>query len=233
MSDKINKIFCFTFAGGTADFYNKFDVFEDYGVDVLKMEYSGHGRRRNEPFYRNFDELSEDMISVMKQNIKANDRYAMFGYSMGSISVVSILQKIIHSGEINPPEYVFIAAHEPFFTFGNEDKSLDDFVKSRIIQLGGIPEKLISNKSFWRMYLPLYKADYIIIRDYNLKEIELKTDIPLTVFYSEQDTPLCKVKEWRKFFTGECQFEEYSGSHFFINEHYGNMINIIKERLKL
>ena len=41
MSDKVNKTFCFTFAGGTADFYNKSDVLEDYGVCSIQVMTEG------------------------------------------------------------------------------------------------------------------------------------------------------------------------------------------------
>ena len=47
------QIFCFTYAGGSAAF---FDVIEKdlKGVDVVKFEYAGHGIRHKEGFYRDF-----------------------------------------------------------------------------------------------------------------------------------------------------------------------------------
>ncbi|MGN0620838.1 MAG: thioesterase II family protein [Porcipelethomonas sp.] len=229
------KLFCFTHAGGTADFYNPLDdIFADYDTEIVKIEYAGHGKRYREPFYKDFDELSSDMISILKNNLESDDNYAMFGYSMGSISVTETLRKISLSNEIPMPHHVFIAAHEPFSGSGFPDPEngfTDKYIKEMTIRFGGIPEKLINNNSFWRFYLPVYKADYQIIRNYDFDNLDFETEIPLSVFYSESDTPLHKMKKWSRFFAGPCWFEKYCGNHFFIKEHWKEIADIIKERL--
>ena len=103
-------------------------------------------------------------------------------------------------------------------------------MKARTIQFGAVPEKLINNKSFWRMYLPIYRADYSIIGKYKFENLKLKSDIPATVFYSESDTPFADMKNWDRYFE-KIDFVKYSGSHFFIHEHFCAMAQEIKKRL--
>ena len=224
-------MFCFTYAGGNGTF---FDVMEKDlpGIDVVKLEYAGHGERRGEPFYRDFDELADDMLEKMTERYHGGD-YALFGYSMGSISLVEVLRRIIQRG-MKQPCRLFLAAHEPRTKselLGFLPDELNDWVKRRTVQFGAVPEKLLNNQVFWRTYLPLYRADYSLIGKYRFEELNLRTELPLTVFYSETDTPFSEMEQWKNYFVGECDFHRYDGKHFFIQQHHQEMAAIIAEKL--
>lgn len=226
MSNK--QLFCFTYAGGTRRF---FDVIENElrGIDLVTIDYAGHGDRHTEPFYQNFDELADDMFREVKDRLCGE--YAFFGYSMGSIALVEVLKRMIRS-EMPPPIHVFLAAHEPRTKselLGFTADELDEWVKERTIQFGGIPERLLKNKVFWRIYLPIYRADYSIINTYKFELLDLKTNIPATIFYSETDTPLAKMKQWERYFS--CEFHQFEGTHFFIQQHHTEMAEIIQARM--
>lgn len=224
------QLFCFTYAGGNAAF---FDAIEQdlHGIDVVKLEYAGHGDRRKEGFYHDFDELADDMFQKFAEKY-AGHAYALFGYSMGSISVVEVFKRIVESG-VCEPEIVFLAAHEPhtkseLLGFAADEK--DDWVKTRTVNFGAVPEKLLKNKVFWRTYLPLYRADYTIIGKYQFEKLRFHTEIPAVIFYSETDTPRDEMELWRKYFSN-CAFYPYAGTHFFIQEHHAEMAEIIKCKL--
>lgn len=228
------QLFCFTYAGGTASFFDTVENCLGDDIEVIKLEYSGHGKRFNEPMYKNFDELANDMYDVICKSY-SNGHYALFGYSMGTISVVEVLKRIINKKTIPFPDNLFIAAHEPYTKGeikGFSGEEIDKLVKERTIKFGGVPEQLINNKSFWRMYLPLYRADYSIIAKYSFDDLVLESIIPTTVFYSESDTPFEKMKLWKKYFKGKCDFYCYEGKHFFIKEYYNDISKIIKEKIE-
>ena len=226
------QLFCFTYAGGNAAFFDRIEK-DLPEIKIIKLEYSGHGTRHREPLYKSFQELADDMYSQLKKEYTESD-YSMFGYSMGTISLVEVLRRIMENNEISLPDNVFLAAHEPQTKAELSDftsDELDKWVKNRTIKFGAIPEKLIENKSFWRMYLPLYRADYSIIGEYKFDELRLSTDIPATVFYSETDTPLYGMKMWRKYFTGNIEFHQYEGTHFFIQNHHEEIAEVIRKRM--
>ena len=222
------QLFCYTYAGGNAGFFDVIDG-DLADLDVIKPEYAGHGERRKEPFYHDFTELADDMYAQLKECWNGED-YALFGYSMGSISVVEILKRIIDRREIRPPVCVFLAAHEPISK--NEylrvppDKR-DEWAKQRTIDFGAVPEKLLDNRSFWRTYLPLYLADYALIGTYRFEDSALQTNIPAHVFYSETDTRREDMLLWKNIFTGECDFHRFDGNHFFIRQHHAAISSII------
>lgn len=226
------QLFCFTYAGGNASFFDGIekDIPE---LNVVKFEYSGHGTRHREPLYQSFDELANDMFRQFKEQYDGGN-YALFGYSMGTISLVEVLKRILDDNSLPAPIRVFLAAHEPHTKYeleGFSPDELDEWVKDRTIKFGTVPEKLLNNNSFWRMYLPLYRADYSIIGKYIFEELNLKTDIPATLFYSESDTPRTDMELWEQYFIGECDFHEYSGSHFFIQDHHDEMAGVIRQKM--
>ena len=228
------QLFCFTYAGGNASFFEGIEK-DLPAFDLVKPEYAGHGTRRREPFYGSFDELAEDLYARFGEDYSGGE-YALFGYSMGTITLVEILKRILADPEKPRPSHIFLAAHEPRTKAelaGFRPDELDEWVKDRTIRFGAIPEKLIRNQSFWRMYLPLFRADYSIIGKYQFEDLKLETEIPATVFYSETDTPRAEIGEWGRYFTGSCEFIEFEGSHFFIQEHHKEMARIITSRMGL
>ena len=229
MPDK--QIFCYTFTGGTAAFFDGMErELPEYAWE--KFEYAGHGTRHREPFYRSFDELADDAFSALKA-ARNGGEYALFGYSMGSISLVEVLRRIIAEG-VDLPGHVFLAAHEPHTKAeltGYNAAELDEWVKARTIRFGAVSEKLLNNRTFWRTYLPLYRADYGLISGYRFEALRLSTDVPATVFYSQTDTPIGDMRQWRRYFTGPCDFHCFEGNHFFIRDHQGRMAEIIKDRM--
>ena len=225
------QLFCFTYAGGSASFFDTIETDLDC-AELVKFEYAGHGTRYREPLYSDFDELADDLFNRFKTSYKGAD-YSLFGYSMGTISLVEVLKRIIASGS-NLPKQVFLAAHEPHTKselLGFSEEELDEWVIDRTIRFGAIPERLVKNKAFWRMYLPIYRSDYSIIGKYDFENLDLKTVVPVMVFYSETDTPKREISLWKNYFIGECEFHAFSGNHFFIFEHHVEMAAQMKTKL--
>ncbi len=227
------QLFCFSCAGGSAEFFNvlRNDL---KNVDLVALDYAGHGKRYKEKFYKDFSELASDLFFRIK-NIYNGGNYSLFGYSMGAIAAIEVLKKIIES-ELPLPSYIFLAAHEPHAHGMLKSLNLeyiDEWVKERTIEFGGIPERLYNNSAFWRTYLPLYKSDYILIGKYKFELLPQINNIPVVIFYSETDTPLESMKEWKKYFRSRCEFIRFHGNHFFINEYHEIMAKTINERVQV
>ena len=225
-------LFCFPLAGGTIEFYNDIEKVCGENVKFIKLEYSGHGSRMKEPLYSTFDEMTDDLYPQILSNLKKypNADYSLMGYSMGSIAAFNVLQKIEKENEDRKPWRVFLSAHQPqpINSLRNLPKSeVDEWVKLRTVEFGGVDQKLINNNIFWRVYLPIFKSDYLMIANYDFDNIEFFTKVPATIFYSEIDTPYNEMCEWKKYFIGECDFVRYEGSHFFIENYYKDMANVI------
>jgi surfactin synthase thioesterase subunit len=226
------QLFCYTCAGGTGAFFDTIEK-DLPEMQLVKPDYPGHGSRRKEPFCRNFTELADDLFARFRKEY-AGRPYALFGYSMGSIIAAEMLRRILADEDLPNPACVFLAAHEPHGKAelaGFDPGKKDEWVKERTLRFGGIPEKLLNNPAFWRMYLPVFRADYEMIWKYDFGKLDLRTEIPAEIFYSQEDTPLAEMEKWRRYFTGECDFHRYPGNHFFILEHHREMAGVLRRRL--
>ena len=229
------QLFCFPYAGGTADFFSQLDPWIPSTIELVKLEYAGHGTRHREPFYQNFSQLADDLYEAVKRLYHPGEGYALFGYSMGSIAAVEVLVRILRDEMLPPPERVFLAAHEPFdkrALLNFQGDEADEWIQERTVSFGGVPEKLLENRTFWRLYLPLYRADYTLIANYNFSKLTLACEIPLTGLYGNQDIASEKMRSWGNYFQGECEFVEFEGNHFFITEHRQELAELIAKRLQ-
>lgn len=226
------RIFAFTFAGGSAMFFNELEQCAGPQLKFVKLEYPGHGTRMLETLCQDFSELTEDLYPTIREKLQDSEPYALLGYSMGSIVAVEMLRKIMTQGEFPLPKRVFLAAHEPHAKVelsGITGDEANGMIMERTMRFGGIPEKLLSNRTFWRLYLPIYRADYTMLWKYDFNKINIETTIPATFFYSETDTPLEEMLKWKRFFRGETKFVRFEGNHFFIYDYCQEMADIIRE----
>ena len=216
----MEQIFCFSHAGGTASFYDELEKnLPDF--EVVKLEYAGHGKRHKEPNYKNFQELTDDLYAQIRQK-RNNESFYLFGYSMGGIAVVEILKKMTEF-----PEHIFIASCSPRTRADlaelSDENEINNWIVNRVIHHGAVPKDL--EELFWRMYFPLYRQDYELIRQYRFEEI--KREIPATIMYSESDISSEEIKGWESYF--ECRYHKFDGGHFFIKEHYDEVAYIVRE----
>ena len=89
--NNIPRLFCFTYAGGSAAFFDEIEK-DLEGIELKKLEYAGHASRHKERFYQDFNELGDDLFQIIKSCLQGS--YALFGYSMGSIALVEVLRRI-------------------------------------------------------------------------------------------------------------------------------------------
>lgn len=229
------KLFCFTHAGGTADFFDELkQELEKAEIELIAPEYPGHGRRRREKHAANFEELAEDMLEQISSHFDPAEPYAILGYSMGCITAVNVLKALYREERYPLPGHIFLAAHEPNTVSsldGLTGEEADSVIKERVLSFGTVPDQLMENPTFWRIYLPLYRVDYRLISQFDFQTLQLKSDIPAVVFYSETDTPFSEMKKWDQYFTGDLDFFRLEGNHFFMQNHVTEMADVIVQRM--
>ena len=229
------RLFCFTFAGGSGSFFNGIELHLRPDIELVKLEYAGHMERSHEPFYGDFDALTADMYGQVRAQVRAGEPYGLFGYSMGALAAAEVTKTILAEGELPLPAHVFLASHGPCPILDRTELSgqdTDETVRQWTIRFGGLPEKLVNSRTFWRIYLPIYRADYELITGYDYSRLDYVTDIPATVLFSPADIPRVDMEKWRGIFAGACDILEYDGGHFFLRGHEREVADVVNERLK-
>lgn len=222
------KIFCFNPAGGNVTFWDELRRYIPEH-EMITYDYPGHGSRKREPLCEDIDVIISEIVDEIYRSCRDSDEYVLAGYSMGSIVAVATLKRIIDDKRIEAPQRLLLFAHSP--RIGRKDlideKEKDQYIKCRILELGGIPDDLINNPIFWRVCFPLYRNDFYMMWNYNMEKLRGVFKIPLSVFYSQQDIPLEEILEWNDFFLGENDYYNYPGGHFFLKKNYLDISKVI------
>lgn len=235
MNRKI-QLFCIPYAGGMADSFRELAGLISQSEEILPilLEYAGHGTRKTESFYGNFDEMTEDIARQIREKRIPECDFALLGYSMGSIVTYEILAKDL-LGEA--PCHVFVAAHEApdvHWECKVYEQMQDEEFMERMISFGGFPNfdwKLMKNKFFRRLYFQPIREDYRLLSIYRMKK-QIVLPAPATMIYSPQDIPTEQIRSWDKFAAGEMEYVELGRNHFFLKEHVEDLAKILRERLE-
>ena len=237
------QLFCIPYAGGMADSFKELaellvlpaecESAAETEILPVPLEYAGHGTRKTEPFYADFDDMTEDIARQIRERREPGCEFALLGYSMGSIAAYEILEKNLLGED---PCHIFVAAHEApdvHWECKAYEQMKDEEFMERMISFGGFPNfewKLLQNRFFRRLVFMPIREDYRLLSIYRMKR-QIKLPAPATMIYSPQDIETEKIHSWDKFADGEMEYVELGRNHFFLKEHAQELAEILRKRV--
>lgn len=229
-------LYCLPYAGGAANLiYSKWGKCLDERIKVVPLDLAGHGTRIREKFNESIEEAVLDLFEKIESGI-SNERYAFYGHSMGAVLAYE-LTSLIQEKNLNLPETLFLSGRKPINTVTLEESKFDSpedvFIKS-IMDLGGTPQGFFDNGEMRKIYLPIIRNDYYLLWKYRRFEKEgICVDTDIMAFAGQMDNlaNIEQMNDWRNYFSGDFESYEYSGGHFFINDHYSEICDHINYRL--
>lgn len=159
--------------------------------------------------------------------------YAIMGYSMGSVLAYEMLVRKAIPGEL---KHFFVAAEVSPKDRALELRKVADPTEERIMEralkLGGLDERMLGNPRFKQIYLKPMLSDYRLFFNYQFGEYIEKIKVDTTFMYCEKDTALSDVRKWDELIEGVFDYHQIGDNHFFINQHYLKMAEIINNNMK-
>ena len=146
------QLFCVPYAGGTTDLYNELEAYLSEDIELVRIEYAGHGKRLEEPFYDSFQDMVSDAKRMIMERMDPTSENAFLGYSMGSLVVYEVLRQ----WEQTDVSHVFLSAHKPphlrnaaqRYALASNDNG---DIKSWLMEFGGIDDRLKHSRIFWEI----------------------------------------------------------------------------------
>ena len=213
---KMNLI-CLTYAGGSVgSLYAYVSLLaKDFNLNLI--EYPGRGKRFKEELKENIDDLLEDVYENIKPIIAKDEKYAILGYSMGSLLSYELYYKI-KKDKLRLPEHIF-------FCSGRTPDGYDDFKEAKLDDesiiagidvLGNISKQILSRPKIRDKFVPVIRSDYKVIQSYKYVKKEEKLQCNISVICGKDDH-LTKQSfyGWDKFTSMKCDYVQYDGGHFF------------------
>lgn len=212
------RLFCFPYAGGSAGLFEPWGrAFE--GVDVVGVQLPGRSNRINE---KPLDSLTEIVAHLIVELRGLDDLpFVFFGHSNGALICFELARELQRRG-IGGLQHIILsgrrAPHLPRVHPNTHDLPHDAFIEE-LRSINGTPEELLSNSDLMNLFVPILRADFKVSETSKYcDDIKLKT--PACIFWGRRDTdiPEAEIQAWRaEFETGDIEFAEFSGDHFFIH----------------
>lgn len=146
------KLFCFPHAGGSSSIYLKWNnVIENTSkLEIIPLEYKGHGYRMDEDFYNDFDEMVDDMLKCVSDKLVQGDPFMIFGHSMGAYVAFKIAN-LLEKKQIYAKHLFLSGGAAPCYWTGNKKKVSDlpdDEFINEMISYGGIEDEYLDNPEY-------------------------------------------------------------------------------------
>lgn len=219
-----NVIICFHYAGGGANFFRNWIDYIPNNFNLLSVRLPGRENLLKYRAYCNLYDIIENLINHNEYTQLKNKKLYLFGHSMGALIAFELARysqgwhivKLNLSG-LGHPKYI-----EPTKRYMLPDLALKQLVNVNDILGSPHAEELVD------LLLPTIRSDYAVCDSYLYQE-RSKLNISINVFVGESDNihQFHVASHWAQETNHDFFINIYEGDHFFIRQHYKEMIKEI------
>lgn len=227
------KLLCLPYAGGSAQIYkSRFTKYLDPSIEIVLIELPGRGSRFGEDLKTDFNHLIQDLLHKVLSEISDCIDYALLGYSMGSRIIYELYYEIVKRDLRKPEIMFFCATNPPEIPYVRKNMDRVSIIQE-MKRLGGTDFEVLENERLMDIFVPIMRADMLVLYSYTYIKYKEKIKVPIVVQYGCYDNDITdNVKIWADYSDGSCEFYKYNDGHFFIHKYYEEMAEVINHKLK-
>ncbi|MBA3470133.1 MAG: thioesterase [Herpetosiphonaceae bacterium] len=201
-------------------------------IQVLPVELPGRGSRMREPLFRQLEPLINTLMGVVQPLLTLP--YAFFGHSMGGLISFELTRALRRVGR-KLPQAIFISGYRapqlPNPTPPTYPLPEDQLI-AKITAMNGIPPEILAHPELLNLIIPILRADFEVCDTYTCAS-ESPLPCPITVFGGKDDpvVPPALLLPWCEQTTQACVIHEFSGDHFFLQQHTQPILEQIRSTL--
>ncbi|MCR4862644.1 MAG: thioesterase [Ruminococcus sp.] len=230
-------LFFLPHAGGSAKSYSSFKRFLPKELTVVPMELSGRFTRSAEPLLTDISSCTADLIEKHRE-LLANEEYAIFGHSMGTLLACELVRQAKAQG-LGMPVHVFLsgrcAPDEDIKCFRNSDTATDEEIVGFFAANSLSGASPVKDEELIKQLNRILCTDVRMADSYRLSADRFDLGCDITVLYGTEDIMLrgIDMSGWQRFTSGSCTVKSYSGGHFYYTAHKEEICRVIAETLNI
>lgn len=211
-------LFMIPHAGGSAKTYCSFKRNLPDTIRIVPMEVAGRTSRAEDPFCTSIQECAADLLKRHKDDI-ANEKYALFGHSMGTMIAAELVSQIKEQG-LPEPEHVFLSgrfAVDELYNIIPVKDPTDEQIVDFFVEHHMLPDAVTQNADILAMFSRILCADVRMTDGYQISADKAKFNCDISIMYGEDDELLnySDMSGWKRFAGKGCTFHAFPGGHFY------------------
>lgn len=227
------RLFCFPYAGGSATVYHQWPAALPADIELVAVQYPGRATRMREAPCTRLQALLDDIEAGILPQL---DRpYAFFGHSMGATVAHELARRLLAANR-PLPKHLFLSGRSapqlapckaPIHALPHAE-----FIAA-MRELNGTPAEILEHRELMEMLAPIIRADFEVLETWQY-EPTAPSAIPVSVFGGIADAavPLENLDAWASCTTARFKRHMFPGDHFFLQQHYPAMLNIVVRALE-
>lgn len=229
------RLFCFHYAGGTAQRAHQWTQQLDAEVEICAVELPGRGKRFMEPAYTHMDQLIDDLLPVIEP-VLAEKPFVFFGHSMGALVSYELSRRLQRDTQLQP-EALFVSGHAaPHIPRQSMIHQLPhQQFWDRLIQLNGTPKEVLQHPELLELLTPILRADFAVCETFSYTK-SITLDCPIVVYGGKDDPSVAadQLELWCSHTSNSCLIQIMAGDHFYLhNSSQSTLQQHVNQQLRL
>jgi medium-chain acyl-[acyl-carrier-protein] hydrolase len=213
------RLFCFTFAGSSAQIFYGWNEHAPEWLEVSGFELPGHGSRLAESPIDTQDGASVAIADALEPYL---DRpYALFGHCLGAAQAYEATRVLRERGKAQPVRLFSSGARGPHLgiPIADVESMEDDEFIEHMHKAYSAPIEFLRHPEMRPLFLPMVRADARMTQNYRYTPGP-PVSYPITAVAGETDpdVQMEHLEGWRQHTTADVATRIYSGNHFFFLE---------------
>ncbi|MEZ8416595.1 alpha/beta fold hydrolase [Vibrio sp. 10N.261.46.E12] len=224
------RLFCFPFAGGSAQTFTFLKANLDPSVEIVLIEYPGRGRNFQSPPSESMSQLVDSLLDNYRQLPAASSVF--LGHSLGACVAWELMRNMRERGIVLPRLLIASGcsgAHLASNLTRIHDLPDEEFVQA-LKGLEGTPQEVLEHDELLALLKPMLRADFKIAEQYCAPAERMP--VPILGLAGTQDelaTPQ-RVQAWSEL-TDDFRIELIEGGHFFMNTHPEDVVTYVNQAI--
>jgi medium-chain acyl-[acyl-carrier-protein] hydrolase len=226
------RLFCFPYAGGSAQVFNGWAEALPSSVEVIAIQAPGKGTRLLERPCASVDALCDELLPVLTPMLYEKP-FSFFGHSNGAFIAFELSCRLQQRGLPMPRQLLLSASPAPWTRQIERpfSKMTDVEFRDVLKELNGTPSAILHDQGLFELLLPGLRADFSMPENYRFRW-PVKLNATTHVFHGEHDSITEEqIFAWQDHVSGTVSFEKIDGGHFFIHSHHEELTASISRRL--
>jgi surfactin synthase thioesterase subunit len=212
------RLFCFPFAGGSAQSYQQWQNYFNQDIELVFVQLKGRGSRINEQPHQNMQELVDELM--LHSAYLTEYPYIIFGHSMGALIGYALCCQLKKRSLSLPLRFIASACrapHQPYLAKVRHSLPHNEFILA-LEQLNGTPAEVLRNKELMELFEPMLRADFRIAETYRAPQVQMP--FAFTVLFGDKDSSLAlhQLQAWQELTEKNADLFAFPGEHFFIQQ---------------